>query len=69
MFMDYQGIAHIFNSVINQSTPPVQPEPQQVINPAISVDVADLMKFNQVTTAEIMKIIYVGGFMPEDIPI
>lgn len=61
------------NEFINQSQPEPQPdfsrEPQQGINPAIPVDVADLMKLNQVTTDEIMKVIYVGGFMPEDTPV
>lgn len=35
----------------------------------IPASVADLMRINQVTTAEIMQVIYQGGFMPADTPI
>lgn len=61
------------NEFINQGQPEQQPdlsrEPQQEIDPQIPSHVADLMKLNQVTTDEIMKVIYVGGFMPQDTPI
>lgn len=61
------------NEFINQGQPEPQPdfsrEPQQEIDPQIPTHVADLMKLNQVTTEEIMKVIYVGGFMPQDTPI
>lgn len=43
--------------------------PQQDIDPAIPTSVADLMKLSQITTDEIMKVIYVGGFMPRDTPV
>ncbi|MCM2138926.1 ATP-binding protein [Vagococcus fluvialis] len=61
------------NEFINQGQPEPQPdfsrEPQQEIDSLIPSHVADLMKLNQVTTEEIMKVIYVGGFMPQDTPI
>lgn len=61
------------NEFINQVQPEPQPdfsrESQQEIDPHIPPHVADLMKLNQVTTDEIMKVIYVGGFMPETTPI
>lgn len=61
------------NEFINQGQSEPQPdfsrEPQQEIDPQIPSHVADLMKLNQVTTDEIMKVIYVGGFMPQDTPI
>ena len=61
------------NEFINQGQPEPQPdfsrEPQQEIDSHIPSHVADLMKLNQVTTEEIMKVIYVGGFMPQDTPI
>lgn len=61
------------NEFINQGQPEQQPdlsrEPQQEIDSHIPAHVADLMKLNQVTTEEIMKVIYVGGFMPQDTPI
>lgn len=61
------------NEFINQGQPEQQPdfsrESQQEIDNHIPSHVADLMKLNQVTTEEIMKVIYVGGFMPQDTPI
>lgn len=61
------------NEFMNQGQSEPQPdfgrEPQQEIDPQIPSHVADLMKTNQVTTDEIMKVIYVGGFMPQDTPI
>lgn len=61
------------NEFMNQEQPEPQAdfsrEPQQEIDPLIPPHVADLMKLNQVTTEEIMKVIYVGGFMPQDTPL
>lgn len=61
------------NEFINQG--PTEPLPdfsretQQEIDQHIPQYVADLMRLSQVTTDEIMKVIYIGGFMPQDTPI
>lgn len=58
----------------NEFMNPPEPQPdftreQEEVNPALPADVADLMKLNKVTSEEIMQVIYVGGFMPQNTPV
>ncbi len=45
------------------------PEYTEEISAAIPQDVADLMRMSQLSTQDVMKIIYNAGFMPEGTPI
>lgn len=61
------------NEFINQGQPEQQPdlsrEPQQEVHPAIPQGLADLMRLNQVSTAEIMQVIEKRGIAPADMPV
>lgn len=55
-----------------QPTPPENapaPEYTEVIPSTIPQDIADLMRLSQLSTQDVMKIIYNAGFMPEGTPI
>ncbi|WP_340852377.1 ATP-binding protein [Ligilactobacillus salivarius] len=59
--------------VIENEPEPVEaqaaPEFNEEIPSSIPQSLADLMTVNHVTTDEIMKVIYVGGFMPQGTPL
>lgn len=61
------------NEFINQGQPESQVdfsrEPQQEVHPAIPQGLADLMRLNQVSTAEIMQVIEKRGIAPADMPV
>ncbi|EIY5975331.1 ATP-binding protein [Enterococcus faecalis] len=48
---------------------PSTPETSTVLPASIPISVTDLMLASQVTTDEIMQVIYQGGFMPADTPL
>lgn len=51
------------------NVPNFGPERNETIPPVIPQALADLMRMDQVSTDEIMQIIYQGGFMPQDTPL
>lgn len=55
---------------VQQAPPENAPAPEytETIPTAIPQDVADLMKLSQLSTQDVMKIIYNAGFMPEGTP-
>ena len=56
---------------VQQAPPENAPAPEytETIPAAIPQDVADLMRMSQLSTQDVMKIIYNAGFMPEGTPI
>lgn len=56
---------------VQQAPPENAPTPEytETIPAAIPQDVADLMRMSQLSTQDVMKIIYNAGFMPERTPI